>query len=125
MYKDLVKDKTFYSMDIPQTLVPRPTDDDYQKEFIQRFFVQKANDLNGFVYEVNSETFDVLKSNPFWITTTIRWRISGPLDNVYDSNGLITDKGVTNSNKASISMGAQTINNIGLYLPNVLQFYKS
>jgi hypothetical protein len=32
---------------------------------------------------------------------------------IYDSNGLITDKGVTNSNKASISIGAQTIKNIG------------
>lgn len=125
MYKDLVKDKTFYSLDIPQTLVPRPTDNDYEKEFIQRFFVQKSNDLNGFVYEVNSETFDVLKSNPFWLTATIRWRISGPLDNVYDSNGLITDKGVINSNKVSIGIGAETIKNIGLYLPNVLQFYKS
>jgi len=124
MYKDLIADKTFYSLNIPLTLVPSPSENDYTRGFIQRFFIQKANDANGFIYEVNLETYDEIKDNPFWLKATIRWRISGPLDIVYDANGLIIDKGVSNSNKASISIGAEIIKNLGLYLPNILQFYK-
>jgi hypothetical protein len=46
------------------------------------------------------------------------------LDMVYNDNGMVTDKGVFNSNTASIRLGAETLKNLGLYLPNILQFHK-
>jgi hypothetical protein len=39
-------------------------------------------------------------------------------------DGEVNDIGVRNSNKATISIAASKIKNIGLYLPNLLQFYK-
>jgi hypothetical protein len=54
----------------------------------------------------------------------MRWRISGPIDEVYDLNGKLIDKGVVNSNKASLSLISLKIKNISLYLPNLRQFYK-
>ena len=124
MYKDLIKDKKLYSLEIPQTVVPSPTEDDYYYGVITRFFTQKANDVNGFVYEIDSNTYDILKENPYWLIGSIYWRIAGPLDMVYNDNGMVVDKGVYNSNRASIQLGAETIKNLGLYLPNILQFYK-
>ena len=59
MYKDLIKDKKIYSLNIPKTIVPSPTDDDYSNGVIDRFFTQKVNDYNGFVYEINSDTYNV------------------------------------------------------------------
>lgn len=124
MYKDLIKNKTFYSLLTPNTIVPTPTEDDYTIGSIDRYFTQKANDINGFVYEISFDKFEELNQNPNWNTEIVVWRISGPLDVVYNEKGDITDKGVINSNKASLYIASNKLKNIGLYLPNVLQFYK-
>jgi hypothetical protein len=124
MYKDLIKNKQIYSLDIPRTIVPIPTDDNYSNGIIERYFTQKVNDTNGFVYEINLDTYNELKLNPYWIIQNIKWRLSGPLDSVYDSSGKIIDKGVRNSNTASIADGQKVIKNLNLYLINILQFYK-
>jgi hypothetical protein len=124
MYSDLIKDKKIYSLSIPATIVPSPTDMDYEKESIERYFTQKTNDIYGFVYEVDRDTYNELSKNPYWMTVSIRWRIVGPVDMVYDSEGKLKDKGVKESNKASITDGQQIIKNLNLYLPNILQFYK-
>lgn len=124
MYKDLIKNSVFNSLSIPNTIVPSPTEEDYEIGNIQRYFAQKANDLYGFVYEVSLDTFQNLQENPNWITEIVRWRISGPLNPIYNDKGMLTDKGVINSNKASLMIAADTLKNIGLYLPNVLQFHK-
>jgi len=124
MYSDLVKNKTFYSLEIPKTIVPVPTQNDYESSFIERYFIQKANDVNGFVYEIDINEFTHIKSNPYWLSTIISWRISGPLNEVYNDNGILIDKGVINSNKATLATASAKLKNIGLYLPNVLQFHK-
>mgnify|MGYP003346855108 CR=1 FL=1 len=41
-----------------------------------------------------------------------------------DTSGEVDDKGVRNSNKSAISLATSDIKNIGLYLPNILQFHK-
>ena len=124
MYKDLIKNKTIYSLDIPKTIVPTPTDTDYSNGIMDRYFAQRVNDDNGFVYEINLDTYNELKLNPYWIIETIKWRLSGPIDAIYDENGKMTDKGVKNSNIDSITEGQKIIRNLRLYLINILQFYK-
>ena len=124
MYSDLVKNKTFYSLEIPKTIVPVPTSNDYESSFIERYFIQKANDIHGFVYEIDINEFTRIKSNPYWLSVVISWRISGPLDSVYNNDGMFIDKGVINSNKATLATASAKLKNIGLYLPNVLQFHK-
>jgi hypothetical protein len=124
MYKDLIKNKTFNSLAIPNTIVPSPSEDDYAIGSIDRYFAQKANDINGFVYEINLDTFRKLNENPNWNIEIVRWRIAGPLNEVYNDVGTLVDKGVINSNKASIFIASSTLKNIGLYLPNFLQFHK-
>lgn len=124
MYSDLVKNKTFYSLDIPKTIVPSPKVADYESSFIERYFIQRVNDTYGFVYEIHKNEYNTIKSNPYWLTEIVNWRIAGPLNEVYGDNGLLIDKGVINSNKATIAAASKKLKNIGLYLTNVLQFYK-
>ena len=124
MYKDLVKDREIYSLQTPKTFVPSPTSDDYDNGFIQRYFCQKANDTNGFVYELDENEYEITKSNPYWITAEMRWRITGPINTIYSDRGKITDLGVISSNSASIAITSSKIKNIGLYLPNLVQYHK-
>ena len=124
MYKDLIKDKELYSLDFPKTIVPSPMDIDYENGFINRYFTQRVNDSNSFVFEIDLEEYNSLLENPYWTLEEMRWRITGPKSAVYSNNGNITDIGVIASNRASISIASDKIKNIGLYLPNLLQFYK-
>lgn len=124
MYKDLIQNKKIYSLNIPKTIVPSPTENDYSNGIIDRYFAQRVNDVNGFVYEIDVNTYGELKLNPYWLVEIVKWRITGPLEPVYDDSGKLIDKGVKNSNIGSISFGQKTIKNLNLYLINNLQFYK-
>ena len=124
MYKDLVKDREAFSLKNPKTIVPRPSANDYASAYLVRYFLQRVSDVNGFVYEVGLPEYEEYFTNPYWISVSMRWRISGPLNVVYDSNGNLIDKGVIESNKASLSITSLKIKNISLYLPNLKQFHK-
>jgi hypothetical protein len=124
MYRDLIQGRELYSLDFPKTIVPIPTDIDYENGFINRYFTQRVNDSNSFVFEIDLEEYNSLLENPYWTLGEMTWRITGPKPAVYSNNGGITDIGVVASNAASISIVSSKIKNIGLYLPNLLQFHK-
>ena len=126
MYKNLLKNPSFYEIKYPQTIVPVPTDADYELGFIKRYFVRKANDSAGHIFEITETTYTgyVYNSNPFWIAVDLKWRITGPKTETLLPDGTV-DIGVINSNKNSIGLASQQLRNLKLYLPNLLQFYKS
>lgn len=124
MYNDLIRNKTLYSLNIPNTIVPSPTEDDYLIGYIERYFTQKVNDSNGFVFEINLDNYEKLSKNPYWKLVILKWRISGPINSVINDKGDVIDIGVIASNNSSILLAQSTIRNIGLYLPNLLQFHK-
>jgi hypothetical protein len=124
MYSDLISGKTNYSLDFPKTIVPIPSDTDYENGFIERYFTQKVNDKNSYVFEIDKEVYFDLFENPYWISEIMKWRITGPITPVYNIDGILTDKGVIESNNASIKIVSEKVKNVGLYLPNILQFYK-
>jgi hypothetical protein len=124
MYKDVVKNSKLFEIKYPDTIVPTPSESDYKLGFIRRYFTQKAVDVSGHVYEISESTYSDYVTNPFWISTDMKWRISGPIEPTYKDNGEIDDRGIRYSNKAAINGAASKLKNIGLYLPNLVQFYK-
>jgi len=124
MYKDIAKNIENFTLQIPKTVIPIPTEFDYDNGFIRRYFIQKTNDSNGFVFEVSEEVHDELRDNPFWKVADLKWRITGPKETVYNQKGELADIGVEITNKQIINLTSKTIRNISLYLPNLLQFYK-
>jgi hypothetical protein len=124
MYKDIATNLNIFTIQIPETVVPSPTESDYELGFLRRYFCQKTNDVNGFVFELSPDVYLNLQTNVFWKTVDLKWRIRGPKETTYKDNGDIDDIGVMQSNKYSLQTSASTIKNISLYLPNLLQFYK-
>jgi hypothetical protein len=123
MYKDIAKNLNNFTLEIPNTIIPSPTTKDYKLGFIYRYFIQKANDENSFIYEISETDYSFYSTNPFWKKLKLKWRINGPTNRMY-KNGEIDDLGVINSNKSSLAAASSEIKNISLYLPNLLQFYK-
>lgn len=124
MYKDIATNISKFKIELPKTIVPTPSEKDYQYGFIRRYFCQKVSDKNGFVFEISIDVFDELISNPFWKVSDLKWRISGPTLPTYHSNGDIDDIGVRASNASTLRNVGSVITNISLYLPNLLQFHK-
>jgi len=124
MYSKIATNLNLFKLPNPKTIVPSPDETDYLLGFIRRYFCQKSNDSNSYIFEIDEQEYDKLNLSPFWKVVDIKWRISGPIDMVYNEVGNISDVGVKESNKAAINLAALKIKNISLYLPNILQFYK-
>jgi len=94
------------------TYVPSPTENDYKRGYITRYFIQKVNDLDSYIYEIESELYRTMVDNPFYSTCFLDWRLVG------------TNEQIINSNSKSLNIASNKILNIKLYLPNLLQFSK-
>jgi len=107
------------------TFIPSPSDIDYRRGFIKRYFVQKTNDKGSPIYEISKRDINKYKTNPLYTSVDLRWRIKGPKETQYDDEGNVSDKAVSESNRVAIRLVADKIPNLKLYLPNLLQFYKN
>lgn len=124
MYKDVARNIENFTLQIPKTIIPIPSEFDYDNGFLRRYFIQKTNDSNGFVFEISLELYDEYIDNPFWTVVDLKWRITGPKETIYNKMGELSDVGVQITNQQIIKLASNKIRNIGLYLPNLLQFHK-
>ncbi len=93
-----------------------PTDSDYEKANITRYFVQQRNNLSQ-IFEIDSESYTkVNNKNQVGIDKgryqkiAINWSISGPIDDVREANRRV----IANSGVIELSQ----------YLTNLIEFYK-
>ena len=92
--------------------IPTPTEFDYKRGFIERYFVQKVNDSDSFIYEVDSKSYGGIIKSSFYRYVKLKWKISGDADKARESN------------KTSIRLASSNMKAIALYLPNYLQFHQ-
>ena len=92
--------------------IPTPDEFDYKRGFIERYFVQKVNDTDSFVYEVDSNIYQSVLISPFYKSVKLKWKISGDADKARESN------------KSSIRLVSSNMKSLILYLPNYLQFHQ-
>ena len=95
-----------------KSYIPTPSDNDYRRGYIYRYFIRSSNDTQSPIFEVSSKQYTKYISDPFYTTTKVRWRILG------DSTE------VKISNLSAVKLSSEKIKNLKLYLPNLLQFHK-
>ena len=100
--------------DLPEIIsyLANPTDNDYKTGYIKRYFVQRANDTDSYIFEISSESYTDFSINPYFTITSILWKIS------------VNHTDISNANLKSIKLGCQKIPNLYKYLQNPLQFVK-
>jgi len=109
-YKIINNDTTVYNGVSIKTYTPNVTETDYKRGYVTRYFVQKANDIESVIYEVDYIGFSKAIDNPFYTCEIINWRIIG------------TDDQIRDSNFKAIRLLTPRIPKLQLYLPNLLQF---
>jgi hypothetical protein len=113
-YSKLSLDKNLPKVSVPKVLahIPTITDNDYLNGYIERYFVQKVNDINAPIEEINSNDINEITSSRYYTVTNLTWRLIGTPQQIMDSNS------------QSVKEASKIIPNISYYLSNLLQFAK-
>jgi hypothetical protein len=106
--------------------VPKIKQSDLDLGYVTRFFIQKVNDQASPILEVSRSQYSKVISDPYYRGASLRWRIVGPKEPVYDQNtGRLIDMGVRESNSKSIELASKKIPNLKLHLPDLTKFWKN
>ena len=103
----------------PNYYKPLPTSKDYSKGYINRYFVQKINDLT--ITEVNKNKYNDIYTN-YFNKLVIQWIIFGPKNSLYN-NKILDRKGVQEQNIQTLVENEKSMKGIKNYLNNPLEFW--
>jgi hypothetical protein len=115
-----------------KTPIPRiitPTQSDYNRGYITRYFVKKINET--LILEINLDDFNEVGSDGgldvnIWKPFSLKWKISGPISDALDTNGNIVEYGVVDTNKRTLDVYERNYKGITQYFNNNLtQFYQN
>lgn len=95
--------KNIAKSDKPTPYYPVPLPEDYTRGYITRYFIKKINNA-GYITEISQEEYidiengDVLYDISMYMTATIFWKLTGPLNSVRISQ-YDTREGIIDCNK--------------------------
>ena len=84
-----------FNINLPNTFLPKPTENDYRVGYIERYVVSKINYSE--ITEVSRDVYGKIDSN-FFRKEKFKWKITGVLNNKYDGKMLL-QQGVIEFNK--------------------------
>jgi len=111
----------------PIAYFPQPQGKDYQRGQIERYFAKKRNSLPTLILEIDESTYNDLFTQSgeynyaLWQVNKIYWKISGPLRDTRNPNGVVS-AGIVNTNERLVNFTNQTFKGIKGYLSNLIQF---
>lgn len=111
----------------PTPFLPSPTEEDYKKGKITRYFARQRNGTQFKIMEINKETFDALNNRSkglntsLWKTISIFWQISGP-ERTQVVNGIRRQAGIIDTNQRIIDNAEKNFIGIKQYLTDLKQF---
>ena len=119
--------KVINNADKPPYFLPSPTEQDYKKGVILRYFCQRVGTKTPTIIEISKDTYDDLKSKKgnfnyvLYQPTKIFWKISGPL---YDNNTLrtIPIAGIISTNQKIVENNNKIFKGLKNYLKDLAQF---
>lgn len=91
---------------------PIVDEQDLERGYIVRCFVQKSNDSESPIIEVNQKAVSFYQTNSFYTVVQLKWKITGKRDEIRQANS------------KSIKLASDVLPTLHLYLPNFLQFSK-
>lgn len=106
----------------PVSFRPIITLTNVEDKYIDRYFVQSANDKDSIV-EVDAKQFEMFKTNPRFVTISLRWKIVGITGTVKRNDGTL-EWGVSEINKQIVATADLTMKGLKKYITNYLEFWQ-
>jgi len=122
-----INQELYESSGDPLPIFPTLTGKDYQRGQIIRYFAKKRNINPPSIIEISKNAFTDLNSNKgkynyaLWTVTSVFWKISGPLKDSLNANGVKTS-GIVDTNKRLTEKAEQNFKGIKQYLSDLTQF---
>ena len=113
----------------PTPYTPKPTEEDYKKGKITRYFARQRNGTQFRIMEINQQTYDNMVNNrgglntSLWKVISIFWQISGPLRDERVGN-IRTRAGIIDTNQRVLDNAEKNFIGIKQYLTDLKQFSK-
>jgi hypothetical protein len=113
----------------PTPITPIPTEEDYKKGKITRYFARQRNGTTFKIMEISQQTYTNLTTNKngsnyaLWKAISIFWQISGPLHNERINN-ITTRAGIIDTNQRIVDQAEKSFIGIKQYLSDLQQFAK-
>lgn len=98
---------------------PKPTQKDYERGVFQRFFVRKKG--TGNVIEVSQSDYREFDGSRYFIRFSLKWKVSGPRHDVFNSAGYPIETGVEDTNRRIVEQTDQR--GIEDFLDDPLQYW--
>ena len=115
----------------PRYFRPSPTEQDYKRSYITRYFAKKTNSFDhSTIVEIDKEQFSGYGKKPHGIDDalyqiiSLKWKISGPQNDVLDGSGTTIKVGVSQTNARTLKRKNREMRGIGTYLGSLLEFWK-
>lgn len=121
VYDSLPKNTDVRDSNYPNVFKPTPTEDQYQAQFIKRYFIVKRND-NSVIMEVSQKEYTrVLQGRlkGFYKGISLDWKIAGAKEDRINTNGL-EELGVVNTNYRMLTLMEDDLPGISRRLQNLL-----
>lgn len=125
-YNSLKSNKLATLID-PIPFTPKPTDEDYKKGKITRYFARQRNGTQFKIMEIDQPTYDNLLNNrgglntSLWKVISIFWQISGPLRDERVNN-IRTRAGIIDTNQRVLNNAEKNFIGLKQYLTDLKQF---
>jgi hypothetical protein len=111
----------------PDYFVVQPTGEDYRRGTITRYFAKRKNQTPPQIREINKATFDSISNQDgeynyaLWSIISLFWKISGPLFDSKDQNGVLK-AGIVNTNQRLRDSANLEFRGIRSYLSDLIQY---
>ena len=111
----------------PTPFTPKPTEEDYKRGKITRYFARQRNGTKFKIMEIDQKTYDNLSNNrgglntSLWKVISIFWQISGPLHD-QKANGIRTRAGIIDTNQRVLNNAEKNFIGLKQYLTDLKQF---
>ena len=115
------------SLTDPIPFTPKPTEEDYKRGKITRYFARQRNGTKFKIMEIDQKTYDNLSNNrgglntSLWKVISIFWQISGPLHD-QKVNGIRTRAGIIDTNQRVLNNAEKNFIGLKQYLTDLKQF---
>lgn len=101
--------------------LPDPQIEDYTRGYIDRYFIKRINGDADTIVELSISDYNSLINNDLYQNITIRWKISGPKDDIL-VNPDMPIYGIESTNRRTLEKASLQMPAIVRYLKNLTQF---
>ena len=125
----LLKNDYLRTFDTPKDSFVYPTENDYTEGIFKRHFLKKRNDDSVKIIEVDKDQFSKLSLTDgidanIYFGIIVEWKITGFLNDTYDSGGTLLEYGIKNTNERTLILKEKEMQGISDRLRNLQEFAK-